>query len=114
MRDLENGYSAWRELEKISKKLSDAISKKDEEEAAAAIVESLWTICNEHKHKRVMCAGDMEFIFSTEERADAMADVIALSFGEGAFERTGYYNPVEDERDGCVDELTGKWYATWG
>lgn len=115
MRDSENGYNAWVALKDSADDLVKAIANKDEESAADAILEALWTICNEHEHKRIMCAGSYEFIFPTEERADAMADVIALAFGDAeAFDRTGYYDPEEDEREGCVDELTGKWYATWG
>lgn len=50
-----------------------------------------------------------EFLCKREEQADALADFLEdLSFTEV---NTGYYDPKEDERDGCVDEHTGQWYV---
>lgn len=122
MRDNVNGYSAWREIDGCADEIKRAVKEKDEALAAQKILEALWTICNEHtnenEHQRVFCAGDMEFLFDSEEKADAMADVIDLAFGDSVYSvyslsRTGYYDPEEDNRDGCVDEFTGKWYASW-
>ena len=118
MRDNINGYSAWRAIGECADEIKRAVKEKDEALAAQKILEALWTICNEHttenEHQRVFCSGDMEFLFCSEEKADAMADVIDLAFGFGyPCSYTGYYDPEEDERDGCVDELTGKWYASW-
>ena len=51
-----------------------------------------------------------EFLVYTEEEADRLADFLeALGFD---YARTGYYDPEEDEREGCVDDLTGKWYVS--
>lgn len=120
MRDNVNGYSAWREIDGCADEIKRAVEEKDEALAAQKILEALWIMCNEHtnenEHKRVFCAGDMEFLFDYEDKADAMADIIDLAFGDSTYSlsRTGYYDPEEDERFGCVDEFTGMWYASWG
>ena len=110
MRDNANGYSAWRELERLTDDLKNAINNREEEDLGTIILNMFWTICNEHDHPRVFAAGDCEFLFDTEEKAEAMADIIELA---GAYGTTGYYDPEEDEREGCVDRFTGKWYASW-
>lgn len=52
-----------------------------------------------------------EILCDTEARADGVADFLeALGF---SYVRTGYYDPVEDERNGEVDEYTGWWYVDW-
>jgi len=112
MRDYENGYNAWRELSKLGEQLKTAINDRDEAYCGSLILDMLWTICHEHCHPRVMCAGDKEFLFNTESKANAMADVMELATGE-SYGLTGYYDPTEDEREHCVDMFTGKWYATW-
>lgn len=112
MCDFTNGYSAWRQLDKLADELKQAIKEKDEGSAGVTIINALWTICNEHKHPRVIAAGDCEFLFDSETKADAMADVIELALNDRCG-TTGYYDPIEDERDGCVDEFTGKWYASF-
>lgn len=48
----------------------------------------------------------------TEILADAIADLIeAVSAAQGVetLVRTSYYDPDEDEREGCVDKYTGWW-----
>jgi hypothetical protein len=111
MRDFANGYSAFDELDKLADELKIAASEKDEEPIGAIILNMLWTICNEHDNPRVVAAGDREFLFDTEKKASVMADIIELA-GNG-YARIGYYDPEEDEREGCVDDFTGKWYASW-
>lgn len=110
MRDSSNGYNAWKELNWYGKELQQAIEWKDEEYAASSIFKMLWTMCNEHQADGVRCAGDWEFLFDTETEANSFANVMELA---GVQSRTGYYDPEEDEREGCVDEFTGKWYASW-
>lgn len=112
MRDFENGYSAWRDLEYYTDNLRVAIDEKDEEGCGVAIINLLWIICNEHNHPRVVCAGDGEFLFNSEEKADALADVFELALNDRCG-CTGYYDPEDDKREGCVDEFTGKWWASW-
>ena len=111
MRDYTNGYSVWRTLNMYADELKTAIEEKDDELASSSILNLLWVICNEHSHPRVFAAGDGEFLFDTEEKADAMADIIELAGAD--YGKTGYYDPAEDERDDCVDEFTGKWYASF-
>lgn len=111
MRDNTNGYSAWKDLERLNNALKMAIDDRDEEDLGTIVLNMLWAICNEHDHPRVFAAGDCEFLFDTEEKANAMADIIELAGAD--YGRTGYYDPEEDEREGCVDRFTGKWYASW-
>ncbi len=47
---------------------------------------------------------------STEDAANALADLIdALKIGDAV---TGFYDPVEDERNNEVDSFTGFYYVT--
>ena len=49
-----------------------------------------------------------EILCKTEEQAEAVADFLEdLGF---EYLTTGYYDPEEDKREGCVDEHTGYWY----
>lgn len=111
MRDYKDGYSAWRELDRLVKDMKEAINEKDEGRIGTLILNALWTVCNEQYHPNVFASGDYEFLFNTEDEANAMADVMELAGAE--YVNTGYYDPEEDERDGCVDKFTGKWYASW-
>ena len=45
----------------------------------------------------------------TEEHANALADW--LDVHGGYCSATGYFDPAEDEKDGCVDDHTGWWYV---
>ena len=110
MRDNPEGYSTWKALSIYKDELAAAIESKDEGLVASAIFDLLWTVCNEHDHSRVFAGGDGEFLFDTEERANTLADLMDLA---GLCGKTGYYDPEEDERKGCVDRFTGKWYAGW-
>ena len=112
MRDFKNDYSVWRSLRYYTDDLRVAINKKDEEECNIAILNLLCTICNKHDHPRVVCTSEGEFLFNSEEKADALADVFELALNDSCG-HTGYYDPEEDEREGCVDEFTGKWWASW-
>lgn len=61
----------------------------------------------------VWATGD-EILCRTESAADAIADLIESLYradGEEALVRTGYYDPVEDERNGETDRFTGWWYV---
>lgn len=111
MRDFSDGYSAFDELDKLADNLKKAISERDEEPIGTIILNMLWTVCNEHTHPRVFAAGDCEFLFDTREKANGMADIIELAGADDC--RIGYYDPEEDEMEGCVDDFTGKWYASW-
>ena len=57
--------------------------------------------------------GDM-ILVQKEDVADYMADWIEVHCvvdGEPVdYVKTSYYDPIEDERDGCVDDYTG-WYC---
>lgn len=55
-----------------------------------------------------------EILCKTEAGADALADVfetLYASQGEEILINTGYYDPVEDERNNEVDSFTGWWYV---
>ena len=62
---------------------------------------------NENKKHGFWADGE-EILCKTEEQAEAVADFLE----DLGFEclNTGYYDPAEDERDGCVDDHTGYWY----
>ena len=49
-----------------------------------------------------------EILCKTEEQAEAVADFLE-DLGFDCL-NTGYYDPVEDKREGCVDDHTGYWY----
>ena len=103
--------NGWEELSSLTHTLEKAIAEKNEHWCGTTILNLLWTICNAHEHPRVLASGDLEFLFDTAEKANAMADIIELAGAD--YGKTGYYDPEEDEEDECVDELTGKWYASW-
>ena len=55
-----------------------------------------------------------EILCRTEEGADALADMFETLYaeqGEEVLINTGYYDPVEDERNNEVDSFTGWWYV---
>lgn len=55
-----------------------------------------------------------EILCRTENGADALADMfetLYASQGEYVLVNTGYYDPVEDERNNEVDSFTGWWYV---
>lgn len=100
---------AWKDLNHIVAQLKIAVEHKDDEWFADYLIEALWVMVNEHGNKKVFGCGDGEFIVETEAEANAIADLFEAA---GLKEvNTGWYDPVEDERDGCVDELTGRWYV---
>lgn len=103
--------ASYKELKELTNDLVSAIEEKDDAYIGLIILNMLWTVCNENDHPRVFAGGDGEFLFATEEKADAMADIIELATSSAAL--TGYYDPADDEREGCVDRFTRKWYATW-
>lgn len=50
-----------------------------------------------------------ELLCKTEEQAEVIADFFEdLGFD---YVRTGYYDPVEDAKENCVDECTGWYYV---
>lgn len=109
MRDNKNGYNAWLHLTEYKDQMIMAIEDKDEEWMADIAIEILWILVNEHGTDKVFAAGDTEFIVNTETEANVIAHLLEAA---GAREvNTGWYDPAEDERDGCDDELTGKWYV---
>lgn len=70
----------------------------------------------EPKHGHVWSDGD-EILCRTEDVADALADMIRCMYGsqgESIVVITGYYDPVEDERNGETDKYTGWWYVYTG
>lgn len=50
-----------------------------------------------------------EFLFKYEAWCEHIADLFDKYVFKGEESHTGYYDPEEDKRDDCVDELTG-WY----
>ena len=55
-----------------------------------------------------------EILCRTESAANAIADMIECLYraqDENILVNTGYYDPVEDERNNEVDSFTGWWYV---
>lgn len=70
----------------------------------------------ENPEGNIWTTGD-EIFCKTEEVADALADMFECLYkahGEEIIINTGYYDPVEDERNGEVDRFTGWWYVNIG
>ena len=63
-----------------------------------------------HEPSRIWTNGD-EILSSKEEIVEAIADVFDAMQDGGNVMSTGYYDPVQDERDHVVDWNTGYYYA---
>ena len=62
---------------------------------------------NEDKKHGYWTDGE-QILCKTEEEVNIVADFLEdLGFCDL---NTGYYDPIEDEREGCVDDHTGYWY----
>lgn len=62
---------------------------------------NIWSTCDE-----ILC--------KTEEVAEALADMFECLYGaqgEEILVNTGYYDPIEDKRNGEEDRFTGWWYV---
>lgn len=67
----------------------------------------------DYSEGEIWCVGD-EILCKTEEVADALADMFECLYGAQGEEiliNTGYYDPIEDIRNGEVDKFTGWWYV---
>ena len=53
--------------------------------------------------------GGDDILCRTEDHANAVADWLD---GHGYEAVTGYFDPAEDDRDNCRDDLTGWYYVT--
>lgn len=54
-----------------------------------------------------------EILCKTESAVDAIADMLVTLYktqGDEILVNTGYYDPMEDEKNGEVDRYTGWWY----
>jgi len=54
--------------------------------------------------------GGDDILCRTEEQANALADWLDQRGGYDS--TTGYFDPAEDEREHCVDKLTGWYYVS--
>ena len=52
-----------------------------------------------------------EILSSCESEVEALANLFDQLYGEGTC-NTGYYDPIEDERNGEVDAYTGLYYVS--
>ena len=52
-----------------------------------------------------------EVLSTSESEIEALANLFDQLYGEGTV-NTGYYDPIEDERNGEVDAYTGLYYVT--
>ena len=56
-----------------------------------------------------------EILCQTNDVADAIADLLECMYeahGEEIVIKTGYYDPIEDKRNGETDRYTGWWYVS--
>lgn len=70
----------------------------------------------DYSEGNIWSSGD-EILCKTEEVADALADMFECLYraqDEEILVNTGYYDPVEDERNREVDRYTGWWYVNIG
>lgn len=70
----------------------------------------------DYSEGNIWSSGD-EILCKTEEVADALADMFECLYraqDEEILVNTGYYDPVEDERNLEVDRYTGWWYVNIG
>lgn len=70
----------------------------------------------DYSEGNIQSSGD-EILCKTEEVADALADMFECLYraqDEEILVNTGYYDPVEDERNLEVDRYTGWWYVNIG
>lgn len=73
------------------------------------ITESL----RDYSEGEIWSSGD-EILCKTESAAEAVADMLEMLYaaqGEDISVCTGYYDPIEDERNGELDRLSGWWYV---
>lgn len=61
-------------------------------------------------HGKIWSEDSDEILCKDKQTATAIADLIDAIYGE-SITNTGYYDPVEDERNGDVDSRTGYWYV---
>ena len=52
-----------------------------------------------------------EILSTSEEEIETLANFIDQLYGEGVC-NTGYYDPIEDERNGEVDAYTGMYFVS--
>lgn len=67
---------------------------------------------DEFKKTHFITTPDGDEILSAEEsEVEAIANLFDQLYGEGTC-NTGYYDPIEDERNGEVDAYTGLYYVS--
>lgn len=65
---------------------------------------------NNENNKHGFWTDGEEILCKTEEQAEVIADFLEdVGFD---YVNTGYYDPIEDERNGEVDRYTGWWYVS--
>lgn len=62
------------------------------------------------KVREVIWTDGTEILCAYEDMAEKIADILDAISGEPEA-HTGYYDPFEDARDGCVDDHTGFYYV---
>ena len=69
---------------------------------------------DEFKSSHFLTSKDgMEILSTNECEVEALANLFDQLYGEGTV-NTGYYDPIEDKRNGETDEYTGLYYVTIG
>lgn len=69
------------------------------------------TPVNQYGKKNPVWTDGTEILCETEDMAKIIADMFEYITGETQTMHYHYYDPEEDEREGCVDSHTGWWYV---
>lgn len=72
------------------------------------LIESL--LENEENNAHGFWTDGTDILCKTEEESKSVANFLEdMGFDSVS---TGYYDPIDDERNGCVDEKTGCWFIS--
>lgn len=67
----------------------------------------------DYSEGEIWTSGD-EILCKTESAVNAIADMLVTLYkaqGDEILVNTGYYDPIEDEKNGEIDRYTGWWYV---
>jgi len=90
-------------------RLHNVVSSKPHEKVVVELLGKLVELLP-HEDARIWAHDGDEILCETEQTAETIADLFDALYGEETV-NTGYYDPVEDERNGETDCRTGYYYV---